>query len=351
MKKIIIHIGVHKTGSSSIQKTLDGFDDGKTRYARLGDLNHSIPLYSIFSSNRFERRHFLRQGLSEKEMAETVAAFDTRLSRELTQDRETLILSAEDLSILKNENDVRSLKQRLSPHTDRIEVLAYMRDPVGFASSSFQQKVRVGYSQLAIPHVTYKDRFQPYLSVFGLDALQFVKFDPAQFPDNSVTQDFLARIGIAREAVAEQQANASMSAAATRLLFLFNREGPLAQGNPMVFEARKQFTIDIRRATPGEGFKIPVELITSEPGFTEDQIWLEQATGITFHNDTIGTLTPQQIQAGLLDHMQVTAKDVGLLRAYCAKTRIRIPSNAGALQIMSLMFYRQIYRLGRKKGH
>lgn len=138
MKKIIVHIGVHKTGSSSIQKTLDGFDDGKTRYARLGDLNHSIPLYSIFSSNRFERRHFQRQGLSEQEMAATVAKYDALLSRELALERETLILSAEDLSILKNEADVLSLRQRLSPHADRLEVLAYLRDPVGFASSSFQ---------------------------------------------------------------------------------------------------------------------------------------------------------------------------------------------------------------------
>lgn len=167
----------------------------------------------------------------------------------------------------------------------------------------------MGYSQPAIPHVMYQERLQPFLSVFAPEALQFVKFDPAQFPENSVTQDFLARVGIAREAVAERQANSSMSAAATRLLFLFNRDGPMAQGNPMVFEVRKQFTVEIRRAAPGAGFKIPPELITSEPGFTEDQVWLEQATGITFHNDTTGPLTPQEIQAGLLDLTQVTAED------------------------------------------
>lgn len=30
MTQVILHIGMHKTGSSSIQETLAGFDDGRT---------------------------------------------------------------------------------------------------------------------------------------------------------------------------------------------------------------------------------------------------------------------------------------------------------------------------------
>ncbi len=57
MSKCIIHIGMHKTGSTSIQKSLDGFHDQEFFYAHLGNTpNHSLAIFSLFSSHP-ERHH------------------------------------------------------------------------------------------------------------------------------------------------------------------------------------------------------------------------------------------------------------------------------------------------------
>ena len=49
--KLFLHIGMHKTGSSSIQFSLNGFENESIRYAKLGFENHSVPIYTAFSED------------------------------------------------------------------------------------------------------------------------------------------------------------------------------------------------------------------------------------------------------------------------------------------------------------
>ena len=52
MKRCIIHIGMHKTGSTSIQRSLQGYRDDRFQYARLGKTaNHSLAMYSLFAAD------------------------------------------------------------------------------------------------------------------------------------------------------------------------------------------------------------------------------------------------------------------------------------------------------------
>ncbi len=347
MKKIFVHIGMHKTGSSSIQKTLADFDNGAVRFAQLGDSNQSVALYSIFSKNRFQRRHFKRKGLLISEMRQIVAAHDANLQRELDRDFRTLILSAEDLSLLKDEDDVRALKDRLSRHADEVRVLAYLRDPAGFGSSSFQQKVRVGFAQPKIPDVAYRARFEPFLKVFGRDKVLLRKFDPATFPKGSVTLDFMDQVGISHDEISEKTANTSLSAPATRLLFQFNAQGPVAHGNPMVFDVRKRLTIAIRRAADGDKFAFPRELIAAQAGLAQDVAWLRDQ-GVDFAMPQGDALPEAELKARILKVLEVTPQDTELLQTYCKKKKIRVPKGASAQVIMSLMFYHEFYLQGGK---
>lgn len=350
MKSIFVHIGMHKTGSSSIQKTLADFDNGAVRYAQLGDSNQSVALYSIFSQNRFLRRHFKRKGLSVSEMRDIVAKHDANLQRELNRDFRTLIFSAEDLSLLKDQDDVRALKDRLSRHAEEVTVLAYVRDPSGFGSSSFQQKVRVGFAQPEIPDVAYRARFEPFLKVFGPSNVHLRRFAPPLFPNESVTLDFMDQVGIGHSAVSEKTANTSLSAPATRLLFQFNASGPVAHGNPMVFDLRKRLTISIRRAT-GEGkFVFPPELIAAKAGLADDIAWLRDHAGIDFPIPEGEVLPEQELRARIQKLLEVTPEDTELLQIYCKKKKIRVPKGASAQVIMSLMFYHEFYLQGCKDG-
>jgi hypothetical protein len=348
-KKIVLHIGMHKTGSSSIQKSLADFDDGKTRFAQLGQANHSVPLFTIFSERRFERRHFTQKGYSPTKLKTILADFENQLDHELSLDRDTLIISAEDLSILKSKRDVAAMKKRLEEYTRDIQVIAYIRDPVGFCSSSFQQRVRVGYSQYALPLPGYRNRYEPYISVFGAENIDFVRFAPDQFPENSVVADFFARTKIESGLVTEKSANSTLSDAATRLLFLFNKKGPLASGNQMVLTARQKTTIALRKACKSEpNFKFPKELILANEALHEDLEWLHENTGIHFKTDKVQSLELTEIAKLVQAKMAVTEADVTKIKVFCRKNDIKIPKNASALMTMSLLFYNELYTLGQK---
>ena len=57
---IWLHIGTHKTGSTALQRSLATYDDGTTRFARLGTPHHSAPMAILFRS-RPEHNATLRQ--------------------------------------------------------------------------------------------------------------------------------------------------------------------------------------------------------------------------------------------------------------------------------------------------
>ena len=50
MKEVLIHIGLHKTGTTAIQQSLKHYRDDTTRYAFFGErfTNHSIIMKFIF---------------------------------------------------------------------------------------------------------------------------------------------------------------------------------------------------------------------------------------------------------------------------------------------------------------
>ncbi len=53
MKEVILHIGLHKTGSTSIQNALKGYNKNGVKSVAFEEVNHSIPMYTIFSEKRY----------------------------------------------------------------------------------------------------------------------------------------------------------------------------------------------------------------------------------------------------------------------------------------------------------
>ena len=49
MEKVILHIGMHKTGTTSIQSAIKNFEGNRVKVASFEETNHSIPMLTIFS--------------------------------------------------------------------------------------------------------------------------------------------------------------------------------------------------------------------------------------------------------------------------------------------------------------
>lgn len=138
MKKCLIHIGMHKTGSTSIQESLNGFSNKNFYYANLGQSNHSVPIYVLFSKNW--NGHFLLKGKPYEQIVQMKKETHENLisSIEKAKNR-TLIISGEDIVSL-TEDELSFFRNFLNDQGyQHIQIFAYVREPVEFISSAFQE--------------------------------------------------------------------------------------------------------------------------------------------------------------------------------------------------------------------
>ena len=105
MRKIILHVGLHKTGSSSIQLTATNnrklLENNGILYPELDSSNHSISFYSKFSENRDSYHINLKEGLSLCDINKKNEKWFSKLKDEILLSRcETILISGEDISVL-----------------------------------------------------------------------------------------------------------------------------------------------------------------------------------------------------------------------------------------------------------
>ena len=280
MKELIVHIGMHKTGTTSIQSSLNRFDNGKIRYARLSDVNHSIPVYTQFSNQRHQYHIHTTRGLSPSDIDAKVVEFRRDLDKELTQDRHTLILSGEDISLLESDS-VKALKEYLTPHAERIRIVAYVRDPAAFASSALQQYIRGGHGQASIPSPEYTNRFKAFVDHFGVDSVEFIRFDKDTLRGGSAVQDFCHLVGIDPSEINERRGNESTTLECAQMIYHFNRFGLPSAGSPLLTKVRGQFLHRLSSCFTGSGFKIPQDWVTAHID-TADVAWLQSVSDLQF---------------------------------------------------------------------
>jgi hypothetical protein len=278
MNELILHIGMHKTGSTSIQSCLDKFDNGTTRYAQLCDVNHSIPLYTLFSENRYSYAVHTSLGLTDAEIDQLTQQIRQNLDCELALKRQTLIISGEDISLIEPEG-IKAMAEYLKTRVQRIRVLAYIRDPVGFASSALQQYIQGGLRIPLIPAPEYIDRFRKFVDSFGRDSVEFVKFDRLVLHGGSVVADFCHRAGIDNQASTDEHSNSSISFACMQLIYLFNNYGLPFSGNAVLARTRLVFMYRLSLALQDTGFKMPLEWVSRSVDM-DDISWMENVSGL-----------------------------------------------------------------------
>jgi len=219
----IIHVGMGKTGSTSIQISLNNYKDNKFYYARLTvEGNHSYPMYVLFSKNPCKHWYFRQFPIRELKKMKKEAFL--LLMRSIIKGKEkNLIISGENILLLKKE-ELKNLKEFLSLYYDKILIYGYVREPLGYISSGFQEILKnkpISLNQLWKIYPFYKKTFQKFYKIFGEENVILKKFAPEKFPDGCVVKDFCNTLGISLKEDKIIRANVSLPKEIVNLLYIF----------------------------------------------------------------------------------------------------------------------------------
>lgn len=203
----VIHAGLPKTGTSTIQKAL--FENRAKLLKEFGILypgsapNHSEPVSALFGptpATMIELMGMQKPGQSIEDVQREIRAL---LDYHLTLPGwNTLLLSAEDLSNYTR-LELSSFRRWLFEYVDRVRILFWTRSPVAYTVSNVQQLVRHGYliqdmsaegSDIATPNLA--TRLGEHSAVFGDDAIEVRTLESAAAENGGIVAAFCRQIGL-----------------------------------------------------------------------------------------------------------------------------------------------------------
>ena len=239
---IILHCGLHKTGTSTLQNALssireplksEGILYPDFQYQGRAISNHSIPYYSMFTEDPVSYHINQRFGLqTPKEIRQAHDSYKNQLLEQLFSFRgNRLMISGEDLSMLKMEE----LQRMKSFFTEQIgpkasfTILFFIRHPVKYAASMVQEKLKHGSSQENAMKEQidfsgsggFRKIFERFEACFGRDCIQVNRFEDALKDDVGLTGFFFKAAGLnpsLADQIPKENMNPSMSMEAATLL-------------------------------------------------------------------------------------------------------------------------------------
>lgn len=231
LDEVILHVGMHKTGSSSIQQSFSKMEFEDVAYFRPDVPNHSGILLAIFSDRPHKRFAHARKGYDGADIRQLKLHYSEILETALRKTNvRRLLVSGESMSGARkvSAEGCQRLREFLSAHCKRIRVVAYVRSPVSYMQSAFQQRLKGGsFASWEIEKLypNYRKRFEKLDHVFGRENVELVPYDRSLLYSGCVVRDFGRRIGVNVDERQVVSANSSLSLEATALLYVMRRFG------------------------------------------------------------------------------------------------------------------------------
>ncbi|MFM2356847.1 MAG: hypothetical protein RLZZ528_2583 [Pseudomonadota bacterium] len=319
-RTVHVHIGMHKTGSTSIQATFGSYDDGRIAYLQLPQRNHSLFVATMFMAR--PEAHKSNRGRSASALARARVDLRARAQKQFDGNRKDFILSGEYFSMGFQPGDIADLKAFLAPHFDRIHVIVYVRDPFSYMRSQIQQKAkndRFAFNmEAAFP--LYSERLGPWFDAFPAEDVDIVMFDPASFPNGDVVQDFARRIGVDLAPGASKRANESMSAESYALRYFLRWTLQRKPLNPLK-RAWARLALPLAEGYGTARFEVGREERLAVIARHADEVrWIEQRLGRTF------PAPPESVQGVVFRNEDDVLRYAGtLLPAFRAHCRDKLP--------------------------
>lgn len=198
---LLLHIGPHKTGSSSIQRALEIGRDTLARNGVLYPAAEQFPAWSLaalYATGEQRAHPMLRQKLPTDAAVEAWSRKNWQeLERQVTEsDADLCILSSEHFA---SQRDAGPMLAHLGRLFSGITVLAYAREPAALYLSALQQRIQGGQClrDLSTPRgyrYTLRRQLETYIDGVGRENVILRHFRRDNLEEGDVVADFLARL-------------------------------------------------------------------------------------------------------------------------------------------------------------
>ncbi len=269
-RQIILHVGMHKTGTTSIQNNAHRLRDVLLEhdiyypsfiYNDILKVNHSGPITALVceSPDRYGEQWRTHPGNDIDSLQQDYKAYFSEILE--NPKAETLVLSGETTSAFEIEH-LQALREALSPHTENLRVLAYIRDPLNAVASTLQQRIRGGSDRDRSRHIqnlagVVRRRYKRLIEIFP-DSLEVLNFHEEIAQEAGLAGSFLIHCGLAPEVANTlkfSSANPRMSMEAFKIMAAINHRYPSAPSVPT--DRARQYN-DLRSLSylPGQPFRL-----------------------------------------------------------------------------------------------
>ncbi|WP_272166378.1 hypothetical protein [Vibrio diabolicus] len=228
MKRLYLHVGSWKTGTTTIQETLfynrEVLSDHGVFYPAISA--HHVFLTYLFNSNG--KNHIASQ-LEGKDFDFLLNRAKTIWNNIVKTDKDVM-LSSEFLLGL-SVDDIENLKKELDSLFDSVKVIIYLREPVSHSISAVNEQVKCGHNTLdeAYEHLSNPQEINQainWVRIFGGDVV-IREFSKKSFFKNDLLADFLNCCDIDYlDLEIKQESNSSLSYEALMIADKMNKLSP-----------------------------------------------------------------------------------------------------------------------------
>lgn len=244
IKRLILHIGTPKTGSTSIQESLGNSRQillrNNVHYPTVQPYNHIFNFVPIFLDDPNVALPFKLLQITGDEKNTKVQNYRKLWENEIRScTKDYFIISAEDFTLpYFTEDAVNRLKIFVEQFFDEITIIAYVRHYDQWIPSQIQQAVKNGMNSELVeliehflkcpPRMAYRKIFRKWIKAFGKENIVIRPFDPKVFHNDRLLDDFFlaCNLPVKNDLIPEIRSNESIGKNAVLFLQEYNKSYP-----------------------------------------------------------------------------------------------------------------------------
>lgn len=308
--KLVLHVGMSKTGSSALQKWLA---KSRAHLLKQGVLypqsnkNKSHPFLSLPLDFEADGQRLLMDEIGRSQVKadrvfeKTWKALEAEIH---VTSPEAVVMSTEYLFMRIGHKGREALLREIYGTFSETKIAIYVRKPSSFYASHVQQRIKHSATLPVVRPVNWRSKIEAWEASFPGN-VSIRKYDKSSLISGDIVEDFLASyLGLTRHDHATETAvNESMSAEAAQVLQTFQLERFPGLDNVVIAERNRlrKKVLEADRSIPGFARpKLLAEIADYIDYASTDLLWLRDRYGVLFDD---------------LDYARISDRPVGDLRA------------------------------------